>query len=374
MQGFYIVISLLIFGFLIFIHEFGHFISAKLLGVRVNEFAINMGPKLFGWKRGETQYSVRLIPIGGYCAMEGEDEDTDDPRSFLKAAWWKRLIILCAGAFMNLLTGFLVMVLLSAFCFRPPITSTVSGFMEEGNTVEEQGLRVGDEIYALNGQRIFIRSDFDLLESRLPEEQKHCDLTVRRKTEDGQYELVTLYNFDLTRKVEVRDENGELQKDEEGNVKKYLGIYFATSDDTSFSAAIRYATIQCYDFTRTVWYCLHDMVTGKVGVKEIGGPLQIVDTMTETGMESETVQDGVSTLLYIGAFLAVNLAVMNMLPIPALDGGRVLFLLINTVYTAITKKKIHPKYEMWLNGGALILLLGLMAIVFVKDFWTIFLS
>ena len=350
MTALYIVLAILVFGFLIFIHEFGHFITAKLCGVRVNEFAVNMGPKLFGWKKGETQYSFRLIPIGGYCAMEGEDEDTGDPRSFFSAAWWKRLIILCAGAFMNLLTGFLVMVMLFSFANFSMQKTTVTGFMP-GNAVEEQGLRIGDTLYAINGRRIYLRSDFDLLESRLG--SSSCDLTVLR---DG--EKVVLHDFDLTRR--------ELT-DEEGRTGKLLGFYMKSWAPRTLGNVLKYAGWQCIDFTRMVWYGLTDLFTGKAGFQDVGGVVQVVDVMVQSGEQARSVTDGIENVLYLGAFIAVNLAVMNMLPIPALDGGRVLFLLINTVYTAVTKKKINPKYEGWIHGAALILLLGLMAVLMVKD-------
>lgn len=352
MTFFYILFAILIFGFLIFVHELGHFLTAKLLGVRVNEFSINMGPKLFGWKRGETQYSFRLLPIGGFCAMEGEDEDTGDPRSFLNAAWWKRLIILCAGAFMNLLTGFLTMVLLFGFVFQLPASAKVTGFME-GNVVEAQGLRIGDELYAINGRRIYMKSDFDLLESRLTSD--HCDLTILR---DG--EKLVLKDFNLTR--------AELT-DAQGNTGKYLGIYFGAVEEKRFSTVNRYAAYQCVDFTRMVWYGLQDLIGGRVGLREMGGPVKIVEVMAETGTNARSVLDGIANVLYLGAFIAVNLAVMNMLPIPALDGGRVLFLLIHTVLEAVTKKKIDPKYEGWIHAGAMVLLLGLMALIFIKDIW-----
>ena len=350
MTAFYILIAILIFGFLIFIHEFGHFITAKLSGVRVNEFSINMGPKLFGWKRGETQYSFRLLPIGGYCAMEGEDRDTGDPRSFVGAAWWKRLIILCAGSFMNLLTGFVVMAILFGFFYQMPATAKITSFME-GNVVEAQGLREGDVLYALNGRRIYMKSDFDMLESRLASD--HCDLTVLR---DG--EKVLLENFDLTRK-EITDS--------EGRTGKYLGMYFSETQQKTFGTVLKTAGWQCIDFTRIVWYGLTDLFTGKAGLKDMGGVVSVVDAMVQGGEAQQSLSDGVLYVLYIGAFIAVNLAVINMMPIPALDGGRVLFLLINTLFTAITGKKINPKYEGYIHAAAMVLLLGLMAVLLVKD-------
>ena len=354
MTIFYILIAILIFGFLIFIHELGHFLTAKLCGVRVNEFSINMGPKLFGWKRGETQYSFRLIPVGGYCAMEGEDQDTGDPRCFVNAAWWKRLIILCAGSFMNLLTGFVVITLLLAFAYGPTQTAKVTGFMP-GNTVEVQGLELGDTLYAIDGHRIYMRSDFDLLESRLPTEQ--CELTVLR---DG--EKVVLHDFNLTR-TELTDRDG--------NTGKYLGIYLEEYEQKSLGSVLKYGVYECVNFTRMVWYGLTDLFTGKAGLKDMGGVVGVVDVMVQSGEGAGTVSRGIVNVLYLGAFIAVNLAVMNMLPIPALDGGRVFFLLINTVFTAVTGKKINPKYEGWIHGAALILLLGLMGILLVKDVLTI---
>ena len=354
MTAFFILFAILIFGFLIFIHEFGHFLTAKLSGVRVNEFSINMGPKLFGWKRGETQYSFRLIPLGGYCAMEGEDGDSADPRSFTAAKWWKRLIILCAGAFMNLLTGFVVMALLLGLAYPMPNTAKITEFMP-GNVVQSQGLEVGDTLYAINGHRIYIKSDFDLLETRVSGHL--CDLTVLR---DGQ--KVELKNFDLTRTQLT---------DKDGNTGNYLGIYFADFAEKNFFTVNRYAAVECLNFTRMVWFGLADLFTGRAGLKDMGGAVQIVDVMVQAGTGASSLVQGLVQVLYLGAFVAVNLAVMNMLPIPALDGGRALFLLINTLYTAVTKKKINPKYEGYIHGATLMLLFGLMALLLIKDVYTI---
>ncbi len=354
MKGLYGIVAILIFGFLIAIHEFGHFITAKLSGIRVNEYSINMGPKLWQKKIGETMYSLRLIPIGGYCAMEGEDGDSEDPRAFTSAAWWKRLIVLCAGSFMNYLTGFVVMVLLFSFAFQMPNQPVIASFME-GSAMPEQGLEVGDQLYSINGKRIYFASDFTLLIGRVPQEQ--CDLTILR---DGK--RIELEDFRLERR--------ELT-DQEGHTAMYLGLSVGAPTPDTPGNVLRSAWYQCLDFSRLVWYGLQDLFTGRAGLQDVGGAVSVVDVMVQAGASEDTVSHGIQQVLYFGAFIAVNLAVMNMLPIPALDGGRVLFLLIGTVFTAVTKKKIDPKYEGYINAAAMILLLGLMLLLFVKDIYTI---
>ncbi len=349
MTAFYILLAVLIFGFLIFIHELGHFLTAKLCGVRVNEFSINMGPRLFGWKRGETKYSFRLLPIGGYCAMEGEDADTGDPRAFVSAKWWKRLIILCAGSFMNLLTGFVIMTLLFGFVYVMQ-TTRITGF-DPGSALSEQGLQVGDELYSINGRRTYMREDFDLLDGRF--DPTDVKLVVVR---DGK--KLSFEHF----KMEKRE-----FANADGSSSLRYGIYLGDYAEPNLGNALRFSAYQCVDFARMVWYGLSDLFTGRAGINDVGGVVGVVDVMVQTGEQAETVSNGVLNVLYFAAFIAVNLAVMNMLPIPALDGGRVFFLLINTVYTAVTGKKVDPKYEGWIHGAALVLLLGLMAVLMVKD-------
>ncbi len=349
MSIFYILLAILIFGFLIFIHEFGHFLTAKLCGVRVNEFAINMGPRLFGWKRGETQYSFRLIPIGGYCAMEGEDEDTGDPRCFVNAAWWKRLLILCAGSFMNLLTGFVVMAILFATVFAMQ-TTEITGF-DPGSALSEQGLRAGDEIWSINGRRTYMRDDFDLLDGRF---------------DPTDVELVVVRDGEKLRFEHFKMEKRPFDDGQGGQVMRY-GIYLGSFEEPGFGSVTRFAAYQCIDFARMVWYGLSDLFTGRAGLDDMGGVVRVVDVMVQSGEAAKTVSTGILNVLYLGAFIAVNLSVMNMLPIPALDGGRVFFLLINTVYTAVTGRKVDPKYEGYIHAGAMILLLGFMAVLMVKD-------
>ena len=345
----YILIGILIFGFLITIHELGHFITAKLLGVRVNEFSINMGPKLIQRRRGETLYSLRLIPIGGYCAMEGEDGGSEDPRAFTAARWWKRLIILAAGSAMNLLGGFLLALLVAGLTLQTIPDLTVHSFMEE-SILDEQGIEIGDRFYAIDGMRIYIPSDLDLLVER--HHNSVMDVTVVR---DGR--LVTLENVDMS-KQPVTESDGSVS---------YLYGFVYERVPATVGGVIVFSFHECLDFGRLVWFGLSDLIAGKVSVMDMGGPVQIVKVMTDSGTSAPNVGDGILNVLYLGAFIAINLGLMNLLPIPALDGGRIFLLLVNTIFTAITRRKIDPKYEGYIHAAGMVLLLGFMAFIFIKD-------
>ena len=349
-----IVFSIIIFSFLIFIHEFGHFIAAKLSGVQVNEFAIFMGPTIAKWQRGETQYSIRCIPIGGFCAMEGEDEDTDNPRSFQKAAWWKRLIILLAGAAMNFIAGFLLfaLVLSPGEGFAQPVIAEV----EAGCTVvQEDGLHLGDRIVKINGNRVHISSDATMLFNLQSGET--YDLVVER---DGQ-------------KIELNDYPMELHEfpNADGSTSMRFGIRFGYEEKT-FGSLVSYTWNTCLSVVQSVRLSLQMLLTGQAGLKDVAGPVGIVQMMNTTAQASATTLDAVLNLLYFGAFIAVNLAVMNLLPIPALDGGRVLALLLTVVIEAITRRKINPKYEGYIHAAGMVVLLGFMAVVMFKDIFVIF--
>ena len=284
---FYVVIAVLIFGVLIATHELGHFATAKLLGVQVNEFAVGMGPALWKKEKGETLYSIRALPIGGYCAMEGEDEESDNPRAFGRASGWKKIVILCAGAFMNFLTGFVLILILfsQATGFVLP---TIDGFLE-GYGVEDRGISVGREI-----------------------------------------------------------------------IPATLG------------SKLLYSWYNSLDFVRTVWISLGDLVSGVVGLRDLSGPVGIVTTISQVGTQSETVGDAVYNILYLSALIAVNLAVMNLLPLPALDGGRIFFLFLNGLLFGLFRRKIDPKYEGYVHMAGLALLLTLSLAVTFSDVGKLF--
>ena len=339
---------------LVLIHEFGHFIVAKLNGVKVNEFAIGMGPKLFGWGKGETLYSLRVLPIGGFCAMEGEDEDTDNPRSFQKAAWWKRLVILIAGAAMNFLMGVILMVIvyLPAQAVVEPVIDSFEAFA----TVDGQhGLQVGDRILELDGEKIYVQSDFSLILGLNPGE--YHDLVVER---DGK--KVEIPNLPMEKHEVIR---------EDGSKQLLFGMNF-TLQELNFAGKLRYAWYQCLDTIRLVRLSLQMLITGQAGLSDMSGPVGIVQQMSTVAEASPTMLDALLNMLYFGAFIAINLAVMNLLPIPALDGGRVVGVLITTAVETITRKKLNPKYEGYLHGAGMIFLLGLMAVIMFKDIFYLF--
>ena len=349
-----IVFAILLFSVLIFVHEFGHFIAAKLSGVQVNEFSMFMGPAIAKWKRGETQYSIRCIPIGGYCAMEGEDGDSDNPRSFHRAAWWKRLIILVAGSFMNFLTG-LVIIAVVLGCSPRYVSTQIETVEPESYLAEEGGIQPGDQLLEIDGQPIRIYEDFQLMALTM-EEGKHDVLVLR----DG--EEVELQNVRMERK---------LLPDGNGGEAMLFGISFGVKDTTASSVMEQILPTAGYQ-VRTVIVSLKMLFTGEAGLKDMGGPIQIVKVMSDTASASSTVGYALLNMLYFGGFIAINLAVMNMLPIPALDGGRCAGLLITTLIEKITKKKVDPKYEGYIHGAFMVLLLLFMAFIMLKDIITIF--
>lgn len=349
-----ILFAILLFSLLIFVHELGHFLAAKASGVQVNEFSMFMGPAIFKKQVGETLYSIRCIPIGGYCAMEGENGDSDAPRAFGTVAWWKRLIILVAGSFMNLIAGFLIMLIVFAPAkqFVIPVIDT----FEQYSTVNQPGgLQPGDRILQVDGEKVYVQSDFSMLLAMNPGDTH--DLVVQR---NGQ--KVYLNDF-LMEKHETTDE--------QGNKIMLYGMNFSVEEAT-LGNRITYALKSVANTIRTTRLSLQMLFTGQAGLGDMTGPVGIVQMMSDTAEASETSLDAIMNMLYFDGFIAINLAVMNMLPIPALDGGRVLALLLTTGIEAVTKKKIDPKYEGYIHGAGMVLLLGLMALILFKDIFAIF--
>ena len=312
-----IIYAILIFCVLIFVHEFGHFITAKMCGVKVNEFAIGMGPAFFKKQRGETLYALRVFPIGGYCAMEGEDEDSDHPRAFNNQPAWQRAIVLAAGSLMNLLT---CVVLLIVIAFYAGQATTTLDKVEPGSPAEVAGLQAGDTIEKIDGKEM---DDWNSLVQTIGySEEKSLDITVTRDGEEITVPVGLEYN-----KEQKRNMIGITPKME----RHFFG---SISADT-----------------------LRQLFTGDVSVKELSGPVGIVYAVNETA------KSGILYVIYLAALLSLNLAIINMLPFPALDGGRLLFLLIRKV----TGKRVTDEMEGRIHFIGIMLLFALMIYVTFND-------
>ena len=347
----YILAAILVFGVLIAVHELGHFMAAKACGVRVNEFSIGMGPALWKKQKGETQYSLRLFPVGGFCAMEGEEEDSDDPAALNNQGFWAKLLIFAAGAAMNFIAGLLIILVLyaDAQAFYVPV---VAGFADGCPLESADGLQEGDRLLRIDGEKVYVYSDISLLMGL--NKTGAFDLQIERNGE-----VITLRDFTMERR-EYTDQNG----------KTYTGygLYFG-AEEATLGRKLSYSWNNAMDFARLVRLSLQMLLTGQAGVKDLSGPVGIVSTMTQVGEQAATTRAAVENIAYIAALIAVNLAVMNLLPLPALDGGKIFFLVINAVSMQLFKKQIPAKYENYIHFAGLILLLALMAVITFSDVW-----
>ena len=332
-----IILAILAFGMLVIVHEFGHFITAKRGGVQVNEFWIGMGPTLLKKERNGTLYCLKLLPFGGACVMEGEDGESDSAHSFGKASLPRRMLIVAAGALMNFLIGFLIV--LAVTRSNGPnggyIISTLADIDPASTAAGE--LQAGDEILSVDGYRILVRTDFEMALSRGADTT--YEVTVRR---DG--EKLTLPAVRLEAAVEGKDG------------RKMIGLTFAEQPD-SIGMHLSMAARTSVNYARLVWVSLGMLVSGQVGVDQLSGPVGVASVMATTASYS------LAAFLQLVAFISINLGVMNLLPLPALDGGRLVFLIIE----GIRRKPVPPQYEGYIHAAGLMLLLALMVYVTGQD-------
>ncbi|MDR0883618.1 MAG: site-2 protease family protein [Oscillospiraceae bacterium] len=355
-----ILLAILFFGIIIMVHEAGHFLAAKAFKVKVHKFALGMGPRILHWGKGETEYSLRLFPVGGYCLMEGEDEesDADNDRAVNNKPVWQRMIIMAAGACMNLLLGLIVLAVMLGTSEAIP-ARTVVQFAQDAQT-QSVGLRVGDRFLEINGKHVFNSSDVGYLMSR--QRDGKYDVVVDRAVLDsdgndtGAREKVQINGLQLT----VTEEDGHpvLHND------FWLG-WAAKTPKNVFEGTFRNAA----SLVQTTYLSLFDMVTGQYKLSDMSGPIGIADTISQVASDTKPDPDtgkvDLSTLYYILALITVNIGIMNLLPLPALDGGRLFFLLLNWILPK--KWRIPQKYEGWVHAAGLILLLGFMAVVSFGD-------
>ncbi len=332
-----IIVAIFVFGIMIFLHELGHYLAARACQVKVLEFAVGMGPKLFSYtsKKSGIIYSVRLLPIGGFTAMQGEDGEDEDPHALVNRPRWQKLIVLFAGSLMNILSGVIAMFIYLSMTGL--VGSTVIHSFAAENCVSSQWLKVGDEIVSIEGKEVVDYTDI-----------------ANTIILDGVHPL----DFEV-----VRDGKRILLEDVEFATATQEGVEMGVLDfvfrgvKPSFGTLCKQTVTQSFSTVKMIYKTLVDLITGRFGLSGVSGPVGTVSVI------SKAATSGFSTLLYLFVFISLNLGVMNLLPLPALDGGRILFTLVECVI----RRPLNPKLEGYVHLAGMILLLGFMAVITVFD-------
>lgn len=328
------ILAIILFCVMIFPHELGHYIAAKRLGVKVNEFAFGMGPVIWKKQKGETLHSIRLFPIGGFCSMEGEDEDSDEPRAFNNKKPWQKIIILAAGSFMNVLCAILIMsIVVGVLGF----TTTTIDAVSEGSPAETAGIMAGDEITAIDGQPI----------------EAWTDVSAAIASAEGGQIIMTVQRDGRTLEAAVTPEQTQ-------DGAYLIGITSRVSHNPF--RAVAEGAKSTWNITASMFQTLSQLFTGQLGADSLSGPVGMVQ------MVSQTTQYGWWYYGFLTALICINLAIINMLPLPALDGGRIIFVIISM----ITGRPVSQKVEGTVHFVGIMLLFGLMAYVTFNDITRIF--
>lgn len=435
-----ILIGVLLFELIIFIHEFGHFITAKKSGIKVNEFSLGMGPKIFSFGKGETKYSLRIFPIGGFCAMEGEDEESPEPRAFNNAKVWKRMIVVIAGAVMNIILGFVLMFVVVVQ--QDAYSSTEVQSFPATSFSSCTGLQSGDVIKEINGYGISTSMDFNYpistaelktvdgstLEiykedcgnnlynmavslvqdknNKLNDEQvskvnellsKSTNEIVKAKSKEDAFSVYENYYKKINDACGIKDYKVEkiveketrkrytadilVERNGEEKLLKNVQFFTYTTKDNSdpqvsidfyvkpiektFGSVISQTFKQTISTCKMIYASLGGLLTGKFGLKDMSGPIGIASAVTTVASESLSsgFMSAVNSIIYVMMIITVNLGLFNMLPFPALDGGRFVFLIIE----AIRGKSVPRKVEAIVNGIGMGLLILLMILITAND-------
>ena len=332
---------------LIFIHECGHFLMARLFKVSINEFAIGMGPKLISKrsKKSGIVYSWRAFPIGGFVSMVGEDEESEDENAFHKKKVWQRFLITVAGPAVNVIFGIIVMTIYISASSQLG-TTTVADFREEYVEVSSSayGLEAGDTIVAVDGHAVHIPSQlsYEIMRRGIDP----VDLTVERNGE-------TIVLNDVVFPV----------REEKGTKLGVVDFYVKALENKTVGAVMRESFYESVNTVKMVWESLFDLIRGRYGINAVSGPVGVTKALADVGTSTPDPWLNFLNFLYLGAVISINLGVMNLLPLPALDGGRIIFLLIE----AIRRKPLKIEIEGYINFGGLVLLLLFSAFIILKD-------
>ena len=378
------IVSVVMFLVMISLHEFGHFIVAKALKFRVDEFSVGMGPLILKKQKGETQYSLRALPLGGYCKFDEDNPEDDDPRAFVNQKAWKRLIVLLAGGVFNIILGFVLFIVV-VFAISPVRTNVVESVVPN-SYIEQSGMQAGDTIVAINGKGVSFYNDISLYTQNFTKDE-NAQLTVKRNGETIDF------NFKPTEQIieTTYTENGaDIKTTVNGAVEETRHADYSDSfvKDDSIIGKTETVTRYIIGFTpaqkninifnvwgeawnetkfvvKLVYQSLWQIITGKIGIREMSGPVGIVNEV------NTAVNSGSMSWLYVinlVALLTINLGVFNLLPIPALDGGRILFVL----WEMITGKRIPPDKEGIVHAIGMALLLLLVLVISFSDIMKLF--
>ncbi len=324
------IAAIFVFLMVILFHEFGHFIVAKMVGIRVNEFSIGMGPKIFQKKKGETKYSIRALPIGGYVSMEGEDENSEDPRSFNKVPALSRIAVVAAGAIMNFI---LAMIVFSIVSFNAGMPTTTILETIKNSPAEKVGMKPGDVIVSINNEQI---KNWDSIVNEISNSnpKEDMEVTILRNEEKIDYLL----------KPEIGDNNRIIIGIVPVSQKSFFSSIKGGFEKTGFMLKLM------FDFIKMAF-------RGQVSTKDLSGPVGVIYTI------GEAAKYGFINLIYLMGFISVNLGFFNLLPLPALDGSRIVFLFIEI----IRGKAIDPEKEGFIHFIGFVLLILLMITVTYSD-------
>lgn len=344
-----IILAVLVFGFLIFIHECGHFVFARIFGVKINEFSMGMGPKLISHtsKKNGIVYSLRLFPIGGFVSMAGEDEESDDENAFCNKPVWQRMIITAAGAVINILAGIIAMAIIIV-CTGELSGTQISYFgtfkaeTVEYVSTEEQGLAVGDRITRIGTKKVHISDDMRY-EIQMAGAQP-VDVTVMR---DGKTVVIEDVSFSTV---------------EESGIVFGLADFGTDSERLTPESIARHTVWRTVSMMRSIWASLTGLVSGEYGLEMMSGPVGIGTEMVKVAEQSY------ADFAIIAVLISINLGIMNLLPLPALDGGRLVFQLIELIF----RRPVNRNIEGYIHFGGIILLIALMLFVTLKDIVAIF--
>lgn len=362
-----ILVTVLMFGFLIFIHELGHYLTARLCKVSIREFSIGMGPKIYGRvsKKTGILYSLRALPIGGYVAMEGEDTESQDPNAFHKKKVWQRMLITVAGGFMNLLLG-VILTFVYVLTFPKYYGNTVVDYPEFSYSNQcTEPLQIGDEILSIDGHSVRTGQEivYELFRAGGDKKKVYTDEEAEKVM--MKVDLTVLRNGE---KIVLHDVVFPVGKDE--GVSYGLRDFYYNAEAKSLSSTFKNVGRQMRLNVKMVYESLFDLLRGRYGLNQISGPVGTAGVVGEALKNDATVSEGQSrnSFLYLFMIISVNLGLFNLLPIPALDGGRLFFQLIELIF----RKPVPLKYEGMIHTVGLLLLLLLMAVVTFKDIFGIF--